>query len=165
MCTIRLLTVWTQWRRHRQCALQTVLQQEFSNLPSSSRKRCPQISRKHGQITRHAFTASPWKQMLSVQMVMAVTRVRVTFLSTGWTSSPHQRLSCNSSVATTRKTIALAEGAYATGMACRTLMPVDAKNVPIYTALFALRTPAVRMKCEWLTSVGYQTRYWPYSYL
>ena len=155
MCTIRLLTVWTQWRRHRQCEIQTVLQQEFSNKPSYTNERCPQISRKNGQITRHAFGDSPWKQMLPLPVQMSMV----------WTSSLNQRLSCNSSVATARKAIDLAEYAYATGMACRPLMPVDAKNVPIYTALFALRTLAMRMKCEWLTSAGYQTRYWPYSYL
>ena len=38
-----VLTVWTQWRRHRQCAFQTVLQQEYSNLPSSTNERCSDI--------------------------------------------------------------------------------------------------------------------------
>ena len=58
----------------------------------------------------------------------------------------HFIFSRNFSVATARKTIALAEGAYATGMTCPPLMRVDAKNVQIYTALFALRTFAI--KCE-----------------
>ena len=58
-----------------------------ANLPSSINERCSQISRKSGKITRHAFGASPWKQMLPVQMAMAGTWLSVTSLSTGWTAA------------------------------------------------------------------------------